>query len=65
MQIFVLLLTAILVYIMFTVIDTNTFIEERSRNVPREHPVYIDEQTVYLNQPILYSEWEREISSQE
>ena len=31
--------------------------------VPREKPVYIDPPTAYLNEPILYTEWDQEISS--
>lgn len=30
---------------------------------PRSKPVYIDDPTLYLNQPIRYSEWDQEISS--
>jgi hypothetical protein len=60
MKTLLLLLLAIAVYSIHSVTD---FVEKRSRNVPRKYPVYIDDQTVYLNQPIMYSEWEREISS--
>ena len=31
--------------------------------VPRYHPVYLDAQTPYLNEQIMYGEWPQEISS--
>jgi len=31
--------------------------------VPREYPVYLDAQTPYYNEQIMYSEWPQEISS--
>ena len=31
--------------------------------VPRYHPVYLDSQTPYLNEQIMYGEWPQEISS--
>ena len=31
--------------------------------VPREYPVFLDPQTPYLNEQIMYSEWPQEISS--
>ena len=31
--------------------------------VPRFYPVYLDAQTPYLNEQILYGEWDQEISS--
>lgn len=31
--------------------------------VPRYYPVYLDAQTPYLNEQIMYSEWPQEISS--
>ena len=36
---------------------------EPNIKVPREKPVYIDPPTAYLNEPILYTEWDQEISS--
>ena len=31
--------------------------------VPRYHPVYLDAQTPYFNEQIMYGEWPQEISS--
>jgi hypothetical protein len=31
--------------------------------VPREYPVYLDAQTPYYNEQIMYGEWPQEISS--
>lgn len=31
--------------------------------VPREYPVFLDPQTAYLDEQIMYSEWDQEISS--
>ena len=36
---------------------------EPNIKVPRDKPVYIDPPTAYLNEPILYTEWDQEISS--
>jgi hypothetical protein len=38
-------------------------VQETPNFVPRARPVYIDQPTVYFNQPITYTEWDREISS--
>jgi len=37
--------------------------ERQDHIVPRYHPVYLDAQTPYLNEQIMYSEWPQEISS--
>lgn len=30
---------------------------------PREYPVYIDDPTMYLDQQIMYSEWDQKLNS--
>lgn len=63
--IIIIVLLLLLVFIVFA--STNkpssnkTLIKENV--VPRYKPVYIDPPTSYLNEPILYSEWDQEISS--
>ena len=42
--------------------QTQVQLEERIA-VPRVRPVYIDQPTVYLDEPIKYTEWDQEISS--
>jgi hypothetical protein len=42
--------------------QTQVQLEER-KAVPRVRPVYIDQPTVYLDEPIKYTEWDQEISS--
>lgn len=37
--------------------------ERQDHIVPRYHPVYLDAQTPYLNEQIMYGEWPQEISS--
>jgi hypothetical protein len=37
--------------------------QEEEVVILRDRPVYIDHPTEYLNEPILYSEWNQEISS--
>ena len=67
MKILLLVLILIAVVIMFTKGSKSP--EEAQWNkhqdqvVPRYHPVYLDAQTPYLNEQIMYNEWPQEISS--
>jgi hypothetical protein len=38
-------------------------VQEKRNPVPRCRPVYVDPPTVYLDEPITYTEWDQEISS--
>jgi len=61
--IIIIVLLLLLVFIVFfsTNKPSKTIIKENV--VPRYKPVYIDPPTSYFNEPILYSEWDQEISS--
>ena len=54
----------VLVFLIIFPMETNSTYTGNQQ--PRRFPVYIDPSTIYLNEPILYSEWPQaplEISS--
>lgn len=65
----ILLLILVLIAVMWFTKGTSVPDDEAHWNkhqdhiVPRYHPVYLDAQTPYLNEQIMYSEWPQEISS--
>ena len=65
----ILLLMLILIAVLWVTKGSSVSDEEAHWNkhqdhiVPRYHPVYLDAQTPYLNEQIMYSEWPQEISS--
>jgi hypothetical protein len=67
MKILLLLVLILIAVIMFTKGSKSP--EEAQWNkhqdhvVPRYHPVYLDAQTPYYNEQIMYGEWPQEISS--
>ena len=61
MKILLLVLILIAVVIMFTKGPEEA--QRQDHVVPRYHPVYLDAQTPYLNEQIMYGEWPQEISS--
>lgn len=62
MKILLLLVLVFLVLIVFTK-GPKEEAQRQDHVVPRYHPVYLDAQTPYLNEQIMYSEWPQEISS--
>ena len=62
MKILLLVLILIAVVIMFTK-GSKQEAQRQDHVVPRYHPVYLDAQTPYLNEQIMYGEWPQEISS--
>ena len=62
MKILLLVLILIAVVIMFTK-GPEEEAQRQDHVVPRYHPVYLDAQTPYLNEQIMYGEWPQEISS--
>ena len=64
MKILLLVLILIAVVIMFTKGPKEAqWNKHQDHVVPRYHPVYLDAQTPYLNEQIMYGEWPQEISS--
>lgn len=59
----VLLLLILGIFIMKKSSVQNQGGEHQDHVVPRYHPVYLDAQTPYLNEQIMYGEWDQEISS--
>ena len=65
MKILLLVLILIAVVIVFTKgpEEEAQWNKHQDHIVPRYHPVYLDAQTPYLNEQIMYGEWPQEISS--
>jgi len=59
----ILLAVVAAVLFLFFVKQNPQVIARESVDAPRRKPVYIDQPTVYLNEPITYTEWNQEISS--
>ena len=65
----ILLLILVLIAVMWFTKGTSVPDDEAYWNkhqdhiVPRYHPVYLDAQTPYFNEQIMYGEWPQEISS--
>ena len=60
------ILLLVLMFIAVVIVFTKGPKEEAQRQdhvVPRYYPVYLDAQTPYYNEQIMYGEWPQEISS--
>jgi hypothetical protein len=56
----------LVIFIMFSAKEKPALQEPPARpwpRKPREYPVYIDDPTMYLDQQILYSEWDQKLNS--
>jgi hypothetical protein len=66
----VLLLIILVLIVLYFTQNKNKKVDEKDQwnkhydhVVPREYPVYLDAQTPYYNEQIMYGEWPQEISS--
>lgn len=65
MKMLIIILVVLVILLILPVTRVSTYSAPQQQQ-PRRFPVYIDPSTIYLNEPILYSEWPQaplEISS--
>jgi hypothetical protein len=67
MKVWMVVAIFLVIFILFSTKDEPVVVQEPPARPwprkPREYPVYIDDPTMYLDQQIMYSEWDQKLNS--